>query len=147
MPVVEAGFVDEGGKPDKGRLLLFGPTLQVSVNHMAVDGAELPAEPESVYALVDTGATESCIDASLAEKLELPIVDVRTISGAAGSNQHYVYMAEVHIPSIDFGQYGQFTGVGLSQGGQEHSVLLGRTFLENTIMIYDGLKGHVTLTR
>jgi Aspartyl protease len=38
-----------------------------------------------IHALVDTGASGSCIDSALAMTLNLPIVDRRTVSGAHGA--------------------------------------------------------------
>ena len=146
MPIVDAGFLDDQGRPDLGNLYQYGPTLQVTVGHLPSEDLKPETEPESVYALVDTGACQSCIDIGVAQRLGLPVVDVQTISGANGAAQHDVFMARIIIPDLGFSQYGRFTGVKLADGGQAHLVLLGRTFLENVIMIYDGLKGQVTIT-
>ena len=148
MPIIEAGASNSDGKLDPNQLILVGPSIRVSIGHFRTDDAAdtLPKEDEFAVALVDTGATESCIDISLAQKLELPIVDKMIISGAGGANSHGVYMAQIHIPDLQFTQYGKFAGVDLAGGGQLHQALLGRTFLQNTIMIYDGIRGQVTLT-
>ena len=58
----------------------------------------------------------------------------------------FVYMAQIHIPQLNFTQYGKFAGVQLVGGGQQHQALLGRTFLQGTMMIYDGIRGQVTVT-
>ncbi len=55
-------------------------------------------------------------------------------------------MAQVHVPSLGFTMYGQFAGVYLLQGGQDLRVLMGRTFLANFLLGYDGRSGRVTLT-
>lgn len=148
MPIIEAGVPNSDGKLDPNQLTLLGPSIRVSIGHFRVGDAAntLPKEDEFAVALVDTGATESCIDISLAQKLELPIVDKITISGAGGAKSHDVYMAQIHIPDLKFTQYGKFAGVDLEGGGQVHKALLGRTFLQTTIMIYDGIRGQVTLT-
>ena len=143
MPVAEAGFVDDDGRPLHGRLLEFGPTIQVTVGLMT-EGEETPP-PRFAHALVDTGASDSCIDTQLAQELDLPIVDVEMISGVGGPQEHFVYAARVDIPSLEFLQFGRFAGVNLAAGGMEHRVLLGRTFLQNTVMIYDGLRAQITL--
>ncbi len=148
MPIIEAGVPNSDGKLDPNQLTLLGPSIRASIGHFRGGDAAnaLPKEDEFTVALVDTGATESCIDISLTQKLELPIVDKMTISGAGGAKSHDVYMAQINIPDLKFTQYGKFAGVDLEGGGQVHKALLGRTFLQNTIMIYDGIRGQVTLT-
>jgi hypothetical protein len=74
-------------------------------------------------ALVDTGATESCIDNLLAATLKLPIVNRREVSGSAGKHVANVYLAQVHVPTLAFTIYGAFAGVELAAGGQSHSLL------------------------
>ena len=148
MPIIEAGFLSHDGKPDLNKLLQFGPTIQVVIGQFkSADGASSVQSEDSIaYALVDTGATESCIDIALAQKLQLPIVDKINISGSDGAKIHNVYMAQIRVPILEFTQYGKFAGVNLTGGGQQHQALLGRTFLQNTIMIYDGLRSQITIT-
>ena len=129
MPILEAGFINDDGKADPNQLILYGPTIQVSIGHFrdAGESSSVPKEDVYAHALVDTGATESCIDISLAQELELPIVDIVTISGSDGAKIHDVYIAQIHI--ADFGtQYGKFAGVDLDGGGQPHRALLGGLF-------------------
>ncbi len=145
MPLADASLLNGEGRYDHDLLIVHGPTLQVIVGHLHVSDVPTPEQSETVHALIDTGATESCIDVELAQRLQLPVVDVQPVSGVAGTSDHPVYLARVSIPSLDFYQYGRFTAVALSRGGQGQSVLLGRTFLQKVIMIYDGLRAQVTL--
>lgn len=117
MPMVEAGFHSEDGKAEHEKLLRYGPTIQVTVGPMPTDEPTSEEELESALALIDTGASESCIDINLAKKLRLPVVDVQQVSGAAGSSQHDIFMAQVEILTLRFSQYGGFIGVDLSGGG------------------------------
>ena len=143
MPLVEAGFLDDSGRADRSRLLRFGPSIHVTVSHIAhIEG--VPA-PQTALALVDTGATLSCIDTELAQALQLPAVDTMEIGGVGGHRVHDVYAASVSIPSLELNQHGRFAGVELAAGDQVHRVLLGRSFLEGTVMIYDGFRGQVTI--
>ena len=141
-------FLSHDGKPDLNKLLQFGPTIQVVIDQFksADEASSVQSEDSIAYALVDTGATESCIDIALAQKLQLPIVDKINISGSDGAKIHNGYMAQIRVPILEFTQYGKFAGVNLTGGGQQHQALLGRTFLQNTIMIYDGLRGQITIT-
>jgi len=96
-------------------------------------------------ALVDTGATESCIDGGLAMRLNLPIVDRRPLGGAHGVNEVNVHLGHIHIPALAFTIYGPFCAVDLVAGGQAHHALIGRTFLQAFTMIYEGRTGTVTI--
>lgn len=143
MPEVDCGF---GNQSDLQR---FGPTLSVMVGfYPAVQGfRNPPALNNMVPALVDTGASESCIDAEMATQLNLPVVDTRRIAGVAGAFATNVYMAQVYIPVLDSTIYGRFAGVHLKAGGQPHRAIVGRLFLMHHTMIYDGVKGIVILRK
>jgi hypothetical protein len=151
MPRAEAGPVTtdipEAERP--GLLRLLGPTLTAIVGHLdAKSGGparDATLASETVEALVDTGAAESCIDDALAKKLGLPVIDRQICAGAAGANEHDVYLGWLDIPSLGRCQYGRFMGVHLVKGGQQHSVLLGRSFLLDVVMIYDGPRGQVAI--
>ena len=150
MPLTDCGFrADANGTAD-AHLEKFGPTLQVNVgfdpkyDHAAPVGAP-NLSSELVPALVDTGATISCIDDALATRLSLPTVDRMIMSGVGGEHEVNVYLAQIFVPTLRFTQYGRFSGAALSAGGQPHTVLIGRSFLRHFVMIYDGLRGQVTL--
>ena len=55
-------------------------------------------------------------------------------------------LAQIYVPDLDFTVYGRFRGVRLSDGGQPHSALIGRTFLRHFTMFYDGRTGAVTIS-
>jgi predicted aspartyl protease len=99
-----------------------------------------------IQALVDTGAMQSCIDNILATQVGLPIADRCTISGINGRQKVNMYLAQVRVPSLAITIYGLFAGVHLQAGGQPHRALLGRTFLQNFTMVYEGKTGMVTLS-
>ncbi len=161
MPIAEAGFQGPAGGPDPLALIRQGPTLQVVVSRAPVSpqgappsglavGQPVQSPPASpmmrvVQGLVDTGAVESCIDSALALAMQLPVVDRVLVSGAAGPSLHDVYAAIVLVPSLGIPIAGRFAGVHLKRGNQQHEVLLGRTFLQSTVMVYDGRRGHVML--
>jgi predicted aspartyl protease len=50
---------------------------------------------ERVEALVDTGASVSCIDNLLAAQINLPIVDRQPIGGAGGQHIANVYLERI----------------------------------------------------
>jgi predicted aspartyl protease len=118
----------------------FDPAFKYDATSVPVPGLR------KLSALVDTGATESCIDSTIAAKLNLPIVDKRKIGGVGGTQEVDMYLAQVHIPALGFTIYGAFAGVHLQAGGQTHSSLIGRTFLQNFTLTYEGRTGTVVIS-
>jgi predicted aspartyl protease len=150
MPSVRVGFNDAGGIPVPNWLVEFGPTLAVRIGldpayqHDQSTRARLP---DRLYpALVDTGATDSSIDSALAMDLGLPVVDRATVAGALGAGAVNVHLAQIYVPDLDCTVHGRFAGVHLAAGGQRHFALLGRTFLRNFTMTYEGRAGVVTIS-
>jgi hypothetical protein len=145
MTTIDCGFA---GPTARDLLIERGPTLYVDIGFdPAWRAGRVPAAGKRrVPAQVDTGAIECFIDCDLAAELRLPITDRREIAGSIGSHEVDVYMAQVHVPSLGFTMYGQFAGVYLLQGGQDLRVLMGRTFLANFRLNYNGRSGKVTLT-
>ena len=146
MPLADAAFVNSEGRPDHAALIQIGPSLEVVVSPL-VDPSQPPTEGHTTQALVDTGAAQCCIDIHVAESLDLPVVDFVMIAGAAGTKRHALYAARVAIPTLGIFKFGAFAGVDLGAGEQPHRVLLGRTFLRGSVMIYDGIRAQVTIAR
>jgi hypothetical protein len=148
MPQTKCGFDSGPAGSGQDLLVIHGPTLQVDIGFDPAfqPGTTIPVSGvKAVPALVDTGATVSCIDDALAVSLNLPIVDRQPISGVSGRKEANMYLAQIHVPSLGFTIYGSFAGVDLIAGGQRHQALIGRTFLRRFTMIYEGITGTVTL--
>ena len=150
MRSTSCGFDDGPSFSGSDLLVHAGPTLLVDIGFdMAFKSDGSNGHPnlgiKGVHALVDTGATTSCIDSQLAIALNLPIVDQSRIAGVSGERTVNMHLAQILIPSLDFTVYGQFAGVDLAAGGQAHSALIGRTFLKNFKMVYDGTTGQVVI--
>ncbi|MFZ4500519.1 MAG: retroviral-like aspartic protease family protein [Minisyncoccia bacterium] len=152
MAETKCGFNDSENVSGAALLTRYGPTLFVNIGFdETFKGDAIPATIpiagiKDVQALVDTGASVSCIDALLATELGLPIVDRVPIGGVGGRHMVNMYLAQIHVPSLNFTIYGSFAGVNLVEGGQVHKALIGRTFLENFTMTYEGKTGTVTIT-
>jgi predicted aspartyl protease len=125
---------------------MFVIVSAVGPDKISQTDGQLHAQAASqIPALIDTGATESCIDDALAKNLGRPLVDKHLVSGVGGQHVVDVYLGYVFVPSLNVVLTGLFCGVHLTAGGQFHQVLLGRTMLQNVVMIYDGVSGTVTL--
>lgn len=153
MPITECGFSSApSGTSPRQLLIHFGPTLAVDIGfdpqHQYPGNPQLPhSAATQVPALVDTGATESCIDAALAHQLQLPKVDEQQVSGVGGVHKVDMFLAHIAVPALQFVQYGLFAGVSLHAGGQAHQALIGRTFLQDVMLIYDGRTGYVQMAK
>ena len=150
MRSTSCGFNDTAGTKGADLLILAGPTLVVDIgfdaNYVPTGAADVPnLAMKGVHALVDTGATQSCIDAQLAIALGLPIVDQVQIAGVSGKQTVNMHLAQIHVPSLPHTIYGSFAAVDLAAGGQSHSALIGRTFLKPFKMEYDGTTGEVLI--
>ena len=136
MPTTRCGFDDGPTLTGRAALTLHGPTLDVEIGFEK--GGPL------YYALVDTGAAESCIDSALAIQLGLPVIDQRPRLGASGKFLANIHLARIHIPTLNWTIIGRFAGVDLV--GQPSRALIGRTFLQYFTMVYEGRTGTVTLS-
>jgi len=121
------------GRAGADLLVTLEPTLFVDIGFDPIWKPIVGTTPKpgitAVEALVDTGASESCIDSLLASQLGLPAIDRRPIAGIGGQHIATIYIAQIRVPTLDFIQYGRFAGVDLAAGGQVHKALIGRTFL------------------
>lgn len=149
MTSVPAGFrVGKGGLSASDLLVHLGPTLMVDIGlkSRSAPGDKPDLECKRIKALIDTGAGGDCIDDELARKLRLPVTEEGEISGVGGRHNASIYTARIYVPSLNRLLFQQFTGVKLTEGRQFQSVILGRTFLREYRMIYDGMTGQVDIT-
>ena len=139
MPTADFGFP---GQPE--RLVLSGPTaaVQIGVGRDVVESTDARQH----LALIDTGALDNCIDTDFARAIGLNPSEYVTAAGVDGLFETEMYAAHVYVPALAHPVIGNFMGVRLLAGGLPYAVLLGRTFLRNFSMAYDGRTGTVTLT-
>lgn len=89
--------------------------------------------------LIDTEASDVCIDYRMAEELGLKRVDQRMVGIVGASVQATVYMGVVEIPELSFSEVMPLYALKVSR--PTHDVLLGRSFLQNFIVTFDGPTG------
>ncbi len=138
MPVVDCGY--DG---DPFSLLEHGPRIDVRIgfdpDYRSGGIADLPAR--HFPALIDTGADDCCVDADLANELNLPRVsDRRMLSGVGGVDQFDFYLAQIALPDLGLIAYGQFAAVHIRP---PYRALIGRTLLSRIILEYNGPTGAV----
>lgn len=150
MMDVNCGFSDQPGRSGQEALALYGPTLLVEIGFdraFRIDSPERPDIPDDLRpALVDTGAAESCIDAAFARTMRLPLGGQGEVAGIGGVITVDYYLAQIYVPGLDRTIYGRFAGARLRAGGQPYYALIGRDFLQNYTLVYQGRTGYVTLS-
>ena len=174
MPAVDCGFPDRPGQPGRDLLAFFGPSLLVEIgfdrNFRPNTGVRPRLLGQQFPALVDTGAAESCIDSALAIRLKLPIVDRQKVAGVHGRGEVDKHLAQIYVPASarchlyravsagrqtscpdlrpGFGRYGVRTILRRSPDCRRTTsfALIGRTFLRNFTLVYEGRTGAVTLS-
>ena len=104
----------------------------------------LPEQP--LAALIDTGATHSCIDSTLAEELALPVIGSTSLASAHGVQAVNKHLAQIHVTALGMTLYGTFDSVQLRTSGLPYDVLLGRSFLSSADLHYEGTSGRVVVS-
>lgn len=136
--------------PSNG-LLLEGPIIQVEIsppqiliNDYAARNLPIP-QPIVGSALIDTGATRTAIDKTIATQLRLNPINVitsHTPSGAVDFNQ---YAINLKFPALGFSPGLEFAEVaGLNIIDQGIIALIGRDILAQGLLVYNGAIGLFT---
>lgn len=154
MPVAKVKFHEPGKAPPNPVPLLLlreGPNLPVQIEvpdalakQLADTGKPIPP-PVSGKGLIDTGATFSAVDNATARKLELQPVRVTKVGTASGEVEQPVYSLKLTLPTARIViTDGNVVGADLSGVGGV-IVLIGRSFLQHVMMIYDGPSAEFSL--
>ncbi|MCL5611679.1 MAG: retroviral-like aspartic protease family protein [Chloroflexi bacterium] len=133
-------------------LMQRGPIVQVTIGveqnmaqQLVAQGAQLP-QPVSGVALIDTGATSTCIDEVIARQLNLPAIDVITIASASHANsKQNVYPALIEVIGIAI-KFNALRAIGVPLANQGIQVLIGRDLLQHCTLFYNGMIGSFTLS-
>ena len=130
-----------GSEDDRRReTAIFGHILQVVIDRVVPKAANEPAEePVITNGLIDTGASDVCIDYRLAMQLGLKAVNQSTVNVVGGSTLATIYMGRLKVPEIGFDRIMPLYALKVRHPTPE--VLLGRSFLQNYIVTFDGPAG------
>jgi hypothetical protein len=148
MRSTPAGFKSgAAGESAADLLVRLGPTVRVDIGLKSRSPLGEPPDLalKGVKALIDTGAGGDCIDDDLARRLNLPVHDEGEISGVGGRHPAFIYTARIYVPQLNRLLFQPFTGVKLYEGEQWHRVILGRSFLRQYRLAYDGVSGQVEI--
>jgi hypothetical protein len=146
-----------GGRPDAGALVALGAFVTMDVAVPPAIAATLTASGQAVppsasgCALVDTGATITCVHEPLLIALGLQPVDKVASGTAAGPVQQSIYMARISFPLLSWSLDLPVAGVDLvgqaiaTAPPQPVIALLGRNLLSNCVVIWNGPGGYWTI--
>jgi predicted aspartyl protease len=129
-----------------------GSVVQVSVTLEQTFAAALAQQSKPVpppvtgLALIDTGASNTCIDDETAQSMNLPIIDVGSMHSAShikAPSNIYPVTVEIIGFRIHF-QSPRTMGAALKEQGL--LMLLGRDVLQRCTLFYNGPTGQITLS-
>ena len=130
-------------------LVMRGPVLQVAVSIEQNAAKALLTQGKTVatktgLALIDTGASNTCIDEQAAQELGLPVIDVATMQSAS-HEQHPCNIYPVQIITQVVTLNSQRT-MGATLGSQGLLILIGRDVLQACNLFYNGPARQFTLS-
>ncbi len=136
-------------------LLEQGPITPVEVkitrelsSFLSTKGETLPPACTGL-ALIDTGTTRSCIDVSVAQRLNLLPISATQVVSANGQSFQGTYAAHIRFPAIGWDiEYSSVLSVNLSGQtiqGAPVIVLIGRDLLAKCVFVYNGTIGSFVL--
>ena len=150
MPTVSIGFETVSGAFSAEALIRYGPTLLVEIGFDPTFAPGQVSRPnlstQTFPALLDTGADINCIDSNLASELGLRVLEQRIVAGLGGDFQTGIYLAQIYIPPLQVTLSGEFAGIISASRDMFHRAIIGRNFLRDFAMVYDGRTGVVTLS-
>lgn len=160
MPILNVQLAGESQRPDGSKiaippqaaLLQRGPVVQVSVTvgqalaqQVLQKGGTVPP-PVTGLALIDTGATSTCVDEEAAQRLPLPATDVVTVASASHpATQQNVYPIQIEVVGLPIAVNAP-RAIGAPLKAQGILLLIGRDVLQHTVLIYNGPTGAFTLS-
>ena len=163
MPVYNSGFhqAQPGAAlplPHPQLLQQTGPVIQVLVEvptalatQLQQTGQPVP-QPVQGFALIDTGASLSAVDATVVQQLGVQPVGLANVGTAGGPQQQATYPARFSFPgsnlsAIDFNQLLGVNLTGQFALGAGHPIvaLLGRDLLQHFVLVYNGPGAMFTL--
>lgn len=162
MPTRNKFYYDASGALSPVNLQIIGPLLQVAISvptvlaqRLGEEGSTLP-NPIAGWALIDTGASRTCVHEQVLMDLGLQPMGLVTTGTAGGKVQRTLYAAKIDFPEdgfeIEFSSVvsvdltGQAIPVTKEKGAQQLLVLVGRDILTRVVLTYNGPGGFITFS-
>ena len=160
MPHLTVQLAAEAQAPDGSKSLvppalalqLRGPIVQVSVGveqniaQQLLQQGLTPPTPITGVALIDTGASVTCIDDAAANILNLPAIDVVTVASAShAASPQNVYPIQVDVAGLPI-TISAPRAISASLAAQGLLLLIGRDVLQRCTLFYNGPAGLFSLS-
>jgi predicted aspartyl protease len=160
VPILHTQYEAEIEAPDgstsavdpRAALLIQGPVVQVIVGLAAslatqiIQQGQAVPNPISGMGLIDTGASTTCIDEAMAQSMKLPVIDVvQMMSASHASSPANVYPIQLQLVGTPIRIEVQ-RALGAELKAQGIIALIGRDFLSNCTLFYNGVAGGLTLS-
>ncbi len=157
MPILHAQILGQAPDPSGQMVPVLpsqaiqqkGPVVQVTIGPLqqlvqqwTQQGISVPASITG-EALIDTGASVTCIDDAVAQQLGLPVIDVMQMVSASHTTQQNVYPVSITIATNLRFDLSRVMGANLQPQGL--AVLIGRDLLSICTLHYNGTSGEFTL--
>lgn len=137
--------------PAKVALIQRGPVIPVVIAPDQAFAAALQSagkpipQPVTGLALVDTGATTTCVDDTIAQKMGLaPSGTAKLSSASHHATQCLTYPVQLHFPAWNVSLQAP-RAMGVTIASQGIIALVGRDLLQNCVLVYNGADGSFTL--
>ncbi len=115
------------------------------VDQLVQQGKPVP-QPVSGMAMIDTGASATCIDDALAQRLGVPAIDVVQVSSAShAATSQNVYPVQIEVVGANI-RVDVPRAIGAALEPQGIVALIGRDFLQHCTLFYNGITGEITLS-
>jgi predicted aspartyl protease len=102
--------------------------------------------PVSGIGLIDTGASDTCVDEQTAQNLGLPEIDVVNMSSASqAASPRNVYPITIEIAGLPY-PLNVPRAIGAELRNQGLLLLIGRDTLQFCTLFYNGVTGQITLS-
>lgn len=160
MPILHVQYDAEGQTPDgktiqipsRVALLQSGHCVQIIiglaqsfVEQLVQQGQTVP-QPVTGMALVDTGASTTCIDDALAQSLGFPVIDVVQMTSASHADtEANVYPIQMEIVGSPI-RVNVPRAIGANLTPQGIVALIGRDYLQHCTLFYNSFTGAITLS-
>lgn len=130
---------------NRGPILNIEVTPPTALIEQLVKQNKTPPTPKIGYALLDSGASNTCIDRNIVEELEIPAIGIQEIYTPQGSQKQNKYPAKISFPgtSLPPVEFGSVYGSTLKNQGL--IALIGRDLLSHFTFTYNGPGGFITL--
>jgi hypothetical protein len=116
------------------RTWVTGPDVELVLS--ADDGI---AQPEHLKGIIDTGASAICVDSRITKRLGLVASNRKPVQMADGRLETAtIYTARLQIPALGFDDLVQVFAIEMKSHAPVSRVLIGRSFLRNYIVNYNG---------